>query len=114
MERASPKTAQVRQYAERAYCKPFEKRGWVHDNGTLSVAAYRRLGGSQMCVTVAPGRPARKVPCQRLERSGSLILDCALLHLVPRGEVRKYIAKLQQQRQVRCDDDTPLAELGVP
>jgi hypothetical protein len=115
MRRASAKdsTDEVRRYATRTYCKPFDKRGWVHEDGTLSIDSYRYVQSSGTCATAAPGQPAQTVPCEELDPGGPLILDCAILHLVPRTEVRTYVAKLGRNREVQCDDDTPLSELGA-
>jgi len=113
---AKDSSGQVRRYARRTYCEPFDKRGWIHRNGTLSIDAYRYVtstGMASTCEVVAPGQPSQTVPCEELEAGGPLILDCAILHLVPRTEVRTYVAKLQRNREVRCDDDTPLPELGA-
>jgi len=115
MRRASTKEAsgELRRYATKTYCEPFDKRGWVYRNGTLSIDAYRYVKNSGTCSRAAPGQPAQTVPCEELEAGGPLILDCAILHLVPRAEVRAYVAKLRRNREVKCDDDTPLSELGA-
>jgi len=115
MRRASTKHAsgEVRRYATKAYCEPFDKRGWVYRNGTLSIDAYRYVKDSGTCSTAAPGQPAQTMPCEELEAGGPLTLDCAILHQVPRAEVRTYVAKVRRNREVRCDDDTPLSELGA-
>jgi len=113
---AEDSTDQVRRYARRTYCEPFDERGWIHKNGTLSIDAYRYVtssGTSSTCAMSTPGQPAQTVPCKELETGGPLFLDCAILHMVPRTEVRTYVAKLQRSRDVRCDDDTPLSELGA-
>jgi hypothetical protein len=39
------------------------------------------------------------------------VLDCGLLHLVRRSEVRAFVASLEQP--ARCDDGTPLDEIGA-
>jgi len=113
MKRASPSNAQVRRYARTTYCEPFDEHGWVHANGTLRIDAYEYMKSAGTCSTASPGQPAQTVPCDQLDRGGPLFLDCALLHLTPETEVRKYLATLEQGREVRCDDDTPLSELGA-
>jgi hypothetical protein len=105
---------EVRRYARVTYCEPFERRGWVYDDGRLNIAAYHRLVEGGTCGMGKPGQPARTVPCEDLEQGfGPRMIDCALLHLVPRSEVRTYLEGLQKSREVQCDDGTPLAELGT-
>ncbi|HVD09916.1 MAG TPA: hypothetical protein VNB88_04645 [Gaiellaceae bacterium] len=103
---------EVRAYARDTYCERFERNGWIYDDGALRIAAQDWLdhGGTEECVTGENGEPAQTVPC---DPDGGII-DCALLHLVRRAEVRAYVAELQRDGQVQCDDGTPLAELGVP
>jgi hypothetical protein len=113
MRRSSIKSDEVRRYVKRTYCEPFDKRGWVHTNGTLSIDAYRYTKSSGTCAAASPGQPTQTVPCEALEARGPLFLDCAILHLVPRMEVRPYVARLQRNREVRCDDDTPISDLGA-
>jgi hypothetical protein len=117
VERAEPdqRTEEARRYAEKAYCRPFHDKGWVHDDGTLAIAAHHALteGGSS-CATAEAGKPAETVPCDRLhDLEDVLVLDCALLHLVRREDVRRYVEKLKRTRRVACDDGTPLDQLGV-
>jgi hypothetical protein len=95
----------VEAYARRAYCVPLERRGWVHDDGTLSIRVVT-ASGSSVCVSQAAGEPARTVPCEA-ERT----LDCGLLHLVRRSEVQAYVATLPERAE--CDDGTPLGRLGA-
>jgi hypothetical protein len=64
-------------------------------------------------VTAEAGEGGETVPCEELEGDGPLLLDCAILHLVRRGEVREYVEKLERSREVSCDDGTPLARLGA-
>ncbi|MGH7717568.1 MAG: hypothetical protein ACREON_01820 [Gemmatimonadaceae bacterium] len=52
------------------------------------------------------------VPCEELEGDGLLELDCAILHLVPRNEVRAYLGELEGSREVSCDG-TALDQLGA-
>ena len=103
-------------YIESTYCSRFEREGWISDDGTLSIAAHVVFadGGAEECVTAEAGEEAETVPCVKLEGgNGPLVLDCALLHLVPRGEVREYVGVLERSREVSCDDGTPLDRLGA-
>lgn len=102
--------AVVRRYIERAYCAPFEKRGWVYDDGALSIRAHTESG---TCSSSLGGK-TRTVPCEELRRRDQhVVLDCGLLHVVRRSEVRKYVEELQRNHEVSCDDGTPLDELGA-
>jgi hypothetical protein len=109
----------VRRYIERTYCAPFAERGWVYDDGTLSIEAHKWLeeGGEEECVSATePGQPAKTVPCEQLDERGSkMIGDCVLLLHVRRSEVRDYLEQLRRRHgDVECEDGTPLAELGAP
>ena len=107
--------AGARRYVERTYCGRFERRGWVHDDGTLSIDAHVWLveGGSEECATAAePGGRSRPVPCED-EGPGPETIECALLHHVPRTEVEEYVAELRRDREVTCDDGTPLGAIGA-
>lgn len=98
-------------YVRRTYCVPFDARGWVHDNGALSIDAFTNSGEAE-CQTAEAGEQAKTVPCESLEPIGVRpVLDCAILHLVRRREVRDYINKLQPRPE--CDDGTPVELLGV-
>ena len=108
--------AQIEQYVEQTYCTEFESQGWLYDDGTVSIRAHLALvdDGSDECGVAAPGGAERTVPCEELDvAEAPLILDCAVLHHVPRREVEDYLRKLQRSGEVRCDDDTPLGELGA-
>ena len=111
--------ASIRRYAKTTYCERFERRSWIHDDGTLRIDAHLWAMNSGSCATsraVEPGRRpkrARRVPCEDL-LADDPVLDCALLHLVPRREVQTYLHDLRRRHPVRCDDGTPLDELGVP
>jgi hypothetical protein len=110
---------QARHYVEVTYCSRFAERGWVYDDGVLSIEAHKWLedAGEEECqVAVEPGEPARTVPCEDFNEPGpKLISDCGLLHYVRRSEVRDYIEQLRRQYgDVRCEDGTPLEELGTP
>jgi hypothetical protein len=103
--------AVVRRYIKRTYCAPFEKRGWVYDDGALSIRAHVEQPGS---CSSSVGGETRTVPCEELQRRDErLVLDCALLHIVRRSEVREYVQELQRNHEVSCDDGTPLDELGA-
>jgi hypothetical protein len=107
--------ADVRRYVEGTYCSRFEREGWVYEDGTLSIAAYVGFAesGSEECERAEVGEEAETGPCEELEGDGPLVLDCAILHLVPRGEVREYVGELERSREVSCDDGTPLDRLGA-
>ena len=109
---AESERQETRRYVETAYCAPFERRGWIYDDGTLKLEAHAD-SGSQECATAEPGEGARTVPCEALEQESPDVLDCGLLHLVRRSEVKEYVEELQRTREVRCDDGTPLNELGA-
>lgn len=98
-------TTEARRYARKTYCEPFASRGWVYEDGALSIGAQRWLeeGGSEQCAS----ENAATVPCE-----DSRVIDCALLHHVRRSEVRDYVARLRDD--VECDDGTPVEQLGVP
>jgi hypothetical protein len=108
--------ADVRRYIESTYCSRFEREGWIYDDGTLSIAAYLYFeeGGAEECVTAEAGEETETVPCEELEGGdGPLSLDCAILHVVRRDEVREYVGELERSREVNCDDGTPLDRLGA-
>jgi hypothetical protein len=109
---------EARRYVEVTYCTRFAERGWVYDDGALSIEAHEWLeaSGEEECVLATePGEPARTVPCEDFDERGKMIRDCGLLHYVRRSEVRDYIAELRHRYgDVRCDDGTPLEELGTP
>jgi hypothetical protein len=118
MERVKPEDfakttrAVMGRHVERAYCAPFEKRGWVYDDGALSIRAH--VVEQPGTCSSSLGGETRTVSCEELQRMDErLVLDCALLHIVRRSEVRKYIEELQRNHEVSCDDGTPLDELGA-
>ena len=107
---------EIRRYVEISYCAPFEKQGWVYDDGTLSIDAYTKLveSMSEECTRAESGEEARTVPCEELDQGeGPQVLDCAILHHVRREEVRKYVRELRRSREVTCDDGTPPHKLGA-
>jgi hypothetical protein len=105
---------ELRAYVERTYCAPFARRGWVYEDGTLSLDAYEE-GYSEDCAEASAGEQPRTVPCEELESDGGLeIIDCALLRYVRRAEVQAYLEGLRQSREVECDDGTRLEDLGAP
>jgi hypothetical protein len=113
LTRTESETAEVRRYVETTYCAAFDRRGWIHDDGTLSIAAYTD-SGSEACGRAELGGTPKTVPCDEVEGAQSPeVLDCALLDLVRKDEVTEYLEDLQRTREVRCDDETPLDDLGA-
>jgi hypothetical protein len=104
----------ARRYARKTYCRRFEQKGWIYQDGALAIAAQTWLEQQGTCAKGSEGEATKTVSCVPETRGGALILDCALLHIVRRSEVRAYIARLQMSRQVECDDRTPADALGVP
>jgi hypothetical protein len=116
VEGAATGKDEARRYIEVTYCAPLAERGWVYEDGTLSIAAHTWLieGSSEECASAGDDEPAQTVPCEQLEATGGIqVLDCAVLHQVRRSEVRDYVAQLQRTHDVECDDGTPLEELGA-
>jgi len=106
---------QVRRYAKGTYCVPFEQNGWIYEDGALSIAAQEWLVSAGECATGSDTEPTRTVSCEQgNDDAATRIIDCALLHHVRRTEVMAYVAELQRDGGVHCDDGTPLEELGVP
>ena len=107
---------EARRYARKTYCARFEENGWVYEDGAVSIAAQTWLDHGATCARGSDGEPTTIVPCD-VERTtrGVETLDCALLHIVRRSEVRKYIGRLEMSgAAVKCDDGTALDKLGVP
>ena len=111
-----------RSYTESTYCARFAERGWVYDDGALSIDAHTWLaeGGEEECAEAEaesegePGGSAQSVPCDEVDAGEDGTIDCALLRHVRRSEVRAYLDELQRSGQaVECDDGTPLADLGA-
>lgn len=112
---SSASKQELRRYAKDTYCARFERHGWIYDDGALSIAAQKWLDNGGRCATGGVGQSTRTVPCEQVTHADpTLIIDCALLHHVRRTEVIPYVAALQRNRDVRCDDGTPLNDLGVP
>src|SRR5215218_6836496 len=97
LARATSDDAAVRHYAEDTYCSPFEREGWVYEDGTLSIAAYLFVarGYSEECAS-SDGGEGDTVPCPDDE---PVVLDCGVLHLVRRGEVQQYVRELERHRR---------------
>jgi hypothetical protein len=104
-----------RRYARETYCARFEEHGWVYEDGAVSIAAQTWLDQGAACARGSDREPTRTVPCEpgRTAR-GMRTLDCALLHIVRRSEVRAYIDRLEKKGSVTCDDGTELDKLGIP
>ena len=100
----------ARSYVRRTYCEPFASRGWVYEDGALSIDAQHWLdeAGMEVCETAGEDGESVTIPCE--DESPSI--NCAILHHVRRSEVREYVAQLR--RDVACDDGTPVEQLGVP
>jgi hypothetical protein len=106
---------QLRRYTKGTYCARFAQNGWVYDDGALSIAAQKWLDNAGTCTKISSDEPAHEVPCEKANREPATgTIDCALLHNVRRAEVVTYVAELERDGDVQCDDGTPLDELGVP
>jgi len=103
---------EARRYARNTYCARFERKRWIYEDGALSIAAQTWLEEGARCATGGEGEPTRTVSCEEERRAGVRTLDCALLHIVRRSEVRDYIERLRSNGAVECDDGTALDELG--
>jgi uncharacterized protein YjhX (UPF0386 family) len=105
--------AEARAYIDRAYCVPFDRKGWVYADGTLSIDAHLYLLNSGVCSagTSDPGGSTTTTPCSPADLLDPL--ECAVLHYVRKDEVRAYIRKLKRKQSVSCDDGTPLDKLGA-
>ena len=104
----------ARRYVRRMYCARFDEEGWVFEDGALSIAAQAWLEHGGTCTTGRAGEPTKTVPCQPVRRGGVRIIECALLRVIRRSEVRDYIEQLRTMGPVACDDGTAISELGVP
>ena len=105
--------AEARAYIDRAYCVPFDRKGWVYSDGTLSIDAHLYLLNSGVCSagTSEPEGSTTTTTCDPADLLNPL--ECAVLHYVRKDEVRTYIRKLKRKQSVECDDGTPLNELGA-
>ena len=99
----------VRSYTQHTYCDRFAKRGWVYEDGTLSIKAHLWLLNGYACSESSNGGHAVTVPC----KPSFDPLECGLLHFVRKAEVRAYLDKLTKTHHVTCDDGTPLDKLGA-
>jgi hypothetical protein len=104
----------ARRYVRRTYCARFEGEGWVYEDGALSIAAQSWLVHAGTCATGSAGEPGKTVPCVPEQRGGVRIIECALLRVIRRSEVRDYIEQLRTKGPVECEDGTAISELGVP
>jgi hypothetical protein len=104
----------VRRYARKTYCARFDENGWIYEDGAVSIAAQTWLDQGAMCARGSEGEPTETVPCDVDRTTGGVqMLDCALLRIVRRSEVREYIDRLETNGAVECDDGTAVDELGV-
>jgi hypothetical protein len=107
--------AATRRYARKTYCARFEENEWVYEDGAVRIAAQTWLDQGATCARGSEGEPTKTVPCEPDRTIGGIqTLDCALLHIVRRSEVREYIDRLETNGAVKCDDGTAVDELGVP
>jgi len=100
----------TRRYTRVTYCAPFAREGWIHGDGALSIDAYLHVRRGMTCAESPSLESSTTVPCEDREDP---VLDCALLHHVRRSEVVTYFAKHPAYREKRCDDGTPLGDLGA-
>ena len=116
LQHATTQNVAARRYVQNTYCARFEEKGWVYEDGALSIAAQTWLENGYACTAEAGGDGALTgtVPCEPDRSGGVRILECALLHVVRKTEVSDYIDRLRTNGPVKCDDGTPLDELGVP
>jgi hypothetical protein len=106
---------ETRRYVRTTYCARFEDNGWVYEDGAVSIAAQTWLDQGATCARGSEGEPTTTVPCEVERTTGGVqTLDCGLLHIVRRSEVRQYIGGLEVSGAVKCDDGTALDKLGVP
>jgi hypothetical protein len=106
---------EARRYVRNTYCARFEREGWIYEDGALSIAARRWLDEGATCAISGEGEPTRTVPCEEEPlRAGDRTLDCALLHVVRRSEVRDYIERMRRTGAVECDDGSAFDKLGIP
>jgi hypothetical protein len=106
--------ALARRYVRDTYCRRFDQKGWVYEDGALKLAAHLWLQKGGKCAEGVAGQPAKVVPCKTERSGGVLTIECGLLRVVRRSEVRRYLRRLQSTGRVVCDDGRALASLGVP
>jgi hypothetical protein len=105
----------LRSYARDTYCHRFEQKGWIYEDGALKLAAQHSLVSGGTCAEGVVGQPAKVVPCKlKRSSSGVLTIDCGMLRFVRRSEVRNYLRRLEAGGPVACEENIPLAKLGVP
>ena len=95
---------------------PFDRKGWVYADGTLSIAAHLYVLNSGVCAERDRGSGGSTTTTTTTECDPADLLDpleCAVLHYVRKDEVRAYIRKLKRKQSVSCDDGTPLDKLGA-
>ena len=102
----------ARRYARDTYCNRFQQKGWIYRDGALKLAAQLWLQNGGTCAEGVAGQPAKVVPCKLGRRGG--VLDCGMLRVVRRSEVRSYLRRLQVGGPVVCENGIPLARLGIP
>jgi hypothetical protein len=106
---------EARRYIRNTYCARFERKGWIYEDGALSIAAQIWLDEGATCAISGEGQPTRTVRCEEeRRRAGDWTLDCGLLHVVRRSEVKDYIQRMRSNGVVECDDGSALDELGIP
>jgi hypothetical protein len=106
---------EARRYVRNTYCARFEKEGWIYEDGALGIAAQRWLDDGARCARAGEGEPTRTVSCEEERRAaGDRTLDCALLRVVRRSEVRDYIERIRSSGARECDDGSAFGELGIP
>ena len=100
----------VRKYIQTTYCDRFAANGWVYDDGKLSIKAHLWVVNGGTCSTSQDGGPTiTKTPCP--VDPGDL--ECAVLHFVRKAEAQAYIRRLERKGEVKCDDGTPVGNLGA-
>jgi hypothetical protein len=104
----------ARRYVRSTYCRRFEENRWIYEDGALNIAAQIWLEKGVRCASSGDGEVTKTVPCEAILSGGVRTLDCALLHVVRKAEVREYVDRLRASGPVECDDGTALDALGVP
>lgn len=99
----------TRKYIETTYCDRFAAGGWILTDRSISIEAQRWLdaGEQQDCVS-----EQESVPCDE-EAQPVQLISCSILRHVRRDAVRAYLTQRAPNGEVRCDDGTPTANLGV-